>query len=156
MHYLPPELLLEQKDAVGVACDIWALGCTLFEIRQQIPLFYMMFDAEDTLIEMVQFLGKMPQHWWDEWKAHEKYFDESGKHIIPRVCEEEWSLEVYLSKPRAAGRSAEASPDEPVKQMSTPAAEQRLMADLLYKIFRYEPEKRLIVAEVMDHDWFKL
>ncbi|KAF4441446.1 CMGC kinase [Fusarium acutatum] len=45
-NYLPPEILLEKPDAIGPACDLWALGCTLFKIREQLPLFYMIYDKD--------------------------------------------------------------------------------------------------------------
>ncbi|KAK7433291.1 hypothetical protein QQZ08_000229 [Neonectria magnoliae] len=60
-NYLPPEVLLEEANAIGPACDLWALGCTLFEIRQQIPLFYMIFDDQELVAEMVRFFGKLPE-----------------------------------------------------------------------------------------------
>lgn len=80
-NYLPPEVLLEQDNAIGPGCDLWALGCTLFEIRQQIPLFYMLLDRDDLLAEMVRFFGKLPQPWWDQWEARDDFFDEHGRYI---------------------------------------------------------------------------
>lgn len=60
-NYLPPEVLLDQEDATSQACDIWALGCTLFEIREQLALFYMIFDRDELLAEIVRFFGKLPE-----------------------------------------------------------------------------------------------
>lgn len=93
-NYLPPEVLLEQENAVGPACDIWALGCTLFEIRQQIPLFYMIYDIDELLADMVRLFGKPPQAWWNKWEARKDFFDDQGKWLRGGDDAQEWSLEV--------------------------------------------------------------
>ncbi|KAI1347920.1 kinase-like protein [Xylaria sp. FL0043] len=156
-NYLPPEVLLEdQENAIGPACDLWALGCTLFEIRQQIPLFYMIYDKDELLAEMVRFFGKLPEPWWDKWEAREDFFDNQGKWIRYRYSEEEWSLDVALSKPQEICRMGSDNNGAARKTLTTSKAEQSLMADLLYKLLRYEPQKRLSVQEVLDHEWFKM
>ena len=37
-----------------------------------------------------------------------------------------------------------------------PDAEVKVLADLLRKILRYKPEKRMSAREVLEHEWFKL
>ncbi|KAI0551985.1 kinase-like protein [Xylaria curta] len=152
-NYLPPEVLLGcQENAIGLACDLWALGCTLFEIRSQLPLFYMIYGEDELLAEMVRFFGKLPQTWWDEWEARRDYFDDQGTWLRE---EEDWSLEVALSKSTEIRNSGD--PKGPAqKTFIIPEAEQKLIADLLYKLFCYEPEKRLSVEEVLAHEWFKM
>ncbi|KAK4466308.1 kinase-like domain-containing protein [Cladorrhinum samala] len=153
-NYLPPDILLQNeeeplRDVNGPACDVWALGCTLFEIRQQIPLFYMIYDRDELVAECVRFFGKLPDGWWSEWAAREDWFDDKGSYLGDPDNTEEWSLEVALSKPTEV--------IDPVKKvLSTDAKEQKLLADLLYKVFQYEPGKRPSVDEVLGHEWFKL
>lgn len=154
-NYLPPEILLDQEKAVFQACDIWALGCTLFEIRQQVALFYMIFDRDELIAEIVRFFGKLPKELWDKWEAREEFFDESGT-WIRRGDDEVWSLEVALSKTMETFLLGEDNKREEQKSLVTPKEEQELMADLLYKLFRYEPEKRLSAEEVLAHRWFKI
>lgn len=154
-NYLPPEILLDQENAVSKACDIWALGCTLFEIREQLAFFYMIFDKDELLGEIVRFFGKLPKEWWEKWEAREHFFDEEGT-WLQRGDDEEWSLEVALSKPIETFLPGADSKRETQKSLVTPKAEQELMADLLYKVFRYEPEKRLSAEEVLAHEWFKM
>ena len=154
-NYLPPEILLKEH-AVGVACDLWALGCTLFEIRQQIPLFYFIQGKDELLSEAVTFFGKLPPGLWDKWDARGKYFSAEG---VPQEylddTEEKWSLEVYLSKPMEV---ASLGQNSLAKRMAlvTPEEEQKLMADLLYQLFRYRPEERLSAEEVLAHKWFQM
>jgi serine/threonine-protein kinase SRPK3 len=153
-NYLPPEVLLEQENAISPACDLWALGCTLFEIREQLPLFYMIFDKDELLAEMVRFFGKPPKL-WDQWEARGDFFDDQGV-WLRQGDDEDWSLEVALSKPMETIIQSGDQKGEVEKSLTTPTDEQALMADLLYKLFRWEPEERLTIEEVLAHAWFKM
>ncbi|KAG7425590.1 Serine/threonine-protein kinase SRPK [Fusarium oxysporum f. sp. raphani] len=152
-NYLPPEILLECPEAIGPACDLWALGCTLFEIREQLPLFYMIYDKDELLAEMVRFFGKLPESWWAKWEAREEYFDADGKWLRD---EEDWSLEVALSKPIEIFDAGEKYKEGPKQSLQTPETEQKLLADLLYRLFKYDPRERLSAEEVLRHEWFRL
>ncbi|KAF5012510.1 hypothetical protein FDECE_1436 [Fusarium decemcellulare] len=145
-NYLPPEVLLEEQDVIGPACDLWALGCTLFEIREQIPLYYMIHDKDELIAESVRFFGKFPKEKWEKWEARGDWFDEDGKWLRDQTYP--WSFELALSKP--ADRS------ETKNSTGWSEAEQKLLADLLYQLFSYQPEKRPTAEEVLKHDWFKL
>ncbi|KAJ5928335.1 hypothetical protein N7466_007291 [Penicillium verhagenii] len=148
-NYLPPEVLLEQENAIGPACDIWALECTLFEIRQQVPLFYMIYDIDELLAEMIRLFGKPLPAWWDKWEAREDFFDDQGKWLRGRADTQELSLEVVLNN------LVEIVAPE-MKKLITSKKEQGLMADLLHKILAYDPEQRLSVDGVLNHEWFKM
>jgi len=155
-NYLPPEVLLGEENPIGPACDIWALGCTLFEVRQQIPLFYMIFDTDELLAEMVRFFGKLPKTWWDKWEAREDFFDDQGAWLRDRDTKEEWTLELALSKPVEIVQPGRDDSGVGRRALITSEAEQKLMADLLYKLFHYEPEMRPSTEEILAHEWFKM
>jgi serine/threonine protein kinase len=57
--------------------DIWALGCTIFEIRTGTSLFrYKGPPTRDQiLISMIQVLGTLPDIWWKEWKGGRNWYD---------------------------------------------------------------------------------
>ncbi|POR38860.1 Uncharacterized protein TPAR_00948 [Tolypocladium paradoxum] len=179
-NYLPPEILLEDdlfddgeqddeelgdegskgmeprgnfSELIGPATDMWALGCTLFEIRQQIPLFYMIYDRDELLAEMVGFFGKPPQDMWDKWQHRGAHLNEDGKPLAEgksaHTLEIALNHELGLIERDTKGNSSK-------KSFHTPEEEQKLLGDLLYKIFRYEPSERPSVEEVMEHEWFKL
>ncbi|KAF4470836.1 cmgc kinase [Fusarium albosuccineum] len=150
-NYLPPEVLLEEQDVIGPACDLWALGCTLFEIRQQLPLFYTIYDKDELIAESVRFFGKLPKDKWEKWEARGDWFDEEGKWL--RNQTHPWSFELALSK---RSDSFKNSQSETRKRMVVSEAEQKLLADLLCQLFSYEPEKRPTAEEVLKHDWFKI
>lgn len=115
----------------------------------------MIFDRDEPLAEIVRFFGKLPEEWWDRWEARADFFDEEGT-WLPRGNDEEWSFEVALSKPTETFLPGADGKREAQKSLSNPKPEQELMADLLYKLFRYKPEKRTSAAEVLAHEWFSI
>lgn len=63
MSYMAPELLFE--NIAGTASDLWALGCTIYEIRAGRPLIDMFMgeSPEDTAREIAHTLGAFPAAW---------------------------------------------------------------------------------------------
>lgn len=60
-HYLSPEARFEGK--IGAPSDIWALGCTIFEIRAGFPIFETFFGGDDeVLMQTVATLGSCRCH----------------------------------------------------------------------------------------------
>jgi serine/threonine protein kinase len=63
---------------VGIASDIWALACPIFEIRAGLPLFDNFFGS-NTLIhkQIVETLDKFPEPepWWSAWAERRFWFD---------------------------------------------------------------------------------
>jgi len=98
-EYLPPEVLIEGGSAIGVGSDLWALGCTLFEIRRQMPLFYMINEKDELLAERVYFLGgKLPGRLWGKWEGRADFFEENGKRIeVEGVNREAYTLRTVLN-----------------------------------------------------------
>ncbi|KAF9767668.1 hypothetical protein IL306_015128 [Fusarium sp. DS 682] len=152
-NYLPPEVLLECSDAIGPACDLWALGCSLFEIRQQMPLFYMIPTNDELIAEMVRFFGKLPEDWWAKWEAREDWFDPDGKWLRES---DDWSLEVALSKPLEIYNVDENGKLGNKKSLESPEDEQKLLVDLLNQLFKYGPQTRISADEVLRHEWFTM
>lgn len=81
--YRSPELILDKS--AGIASDLWALGCKLFEIRTGRQLFATFGNEDDEYLDaMVLLLGKLPKPWWSTgWKGRRKVFqdetDELGR-----------------------------------------------------------------------------
>jgi serine/threonine protein kinase len=63
MSYMAPELLFE--NIVGTTSDLWALGCTIYEIRAGRALIHMFMgeSPEDTAVEIAHTLGAFPAAW---------------------------------------------------------------------------------------------
>ncbi|QKX58032.1 uncharacterized protein TRUGW13939_05152 [Talaromyces rugulosus] len=74
---LPPEVFFQE--AISSSADIWTLGCTLYDILGERPLFETWAgDPDDVLGEMVSTLGKLPMRWWQKWEKRPEFFLENG------------------------------------------------------------------------------
>lgn len=154
-EYLPPEVIFKSEGTIGVGCDIWALACTLYEIRSQIPLFYMPTDEDDHISEMVCNFGKLPEPWWSKWKNRAKFFDEDGAHVPSArmmIDGKPWSLEASLDTQREMGGHFGSEK----RIFRIPGDEQKVLADLLRTLCVYDTSKRPSVQEVLRHEWFNI
>lgn len=153
--YLPPEMLIDDRnDPVGLTCDIWALGCTLIEIRLQMPLFYMLYGPDEVLNEMVSFFGKFPQHWWARWKQRQDFRDEDGKLFQRRVDVdgEPYNIDSILRGNRQVMTTVDGVL-QVVKTMQFPPEEMLDLKDLLVRVCAYAPENRPSASQILRHRW---
>lgn len=158
-EYRAPEYILDKR--LGAESDLWALGCTLFEIRTGRRLFDLPDDDPDEhLARIVQVLGKFSEPWWSTtWEARTQYFgnemDTNGK-----PARLEWWLTGRRDTsqphtPRSIEEALmEATAHDPKHGISQ--AETLVFADLLRRIFKYNPEKRLPAEDILEHAWFRL
>lgn len=74
IRFCAPEFLF--GDTRTVSSDIWALGCTLFEIRTGASLFRYKGrpSRNQVLISIVKLLGDLPEKWWSEWEEGRKSY----------------------------------------------------------------------------------
>ncbi|TVY33643.1 Serine/threonine-protein kinase [Lachnellula subtilissima] len=171
--YRSPELMFDK--AVGYSSDIWALGCTLFEIRTGRNLFSPFNDdQEDYLIEMVQMLGPLPEPWWSvSWENRKKWFadeaDSEGRVVAtwepaalePEEPQMEYTNSVHPSVVQEARSIQEKlapgvwylDPRDVHRDISKEEIE--IFADLVGKILRFDPKERLSARGVQDHEWFR-
>lgn len=154
---------------MGIGADIWALGCTLFTIRTGRKLFGSFDDDGDEYVEgMMRILGKLPEPWWSTWEFrvthYENEVDDNGR-VIERDPEEaEDSANCHPSLAYGARSMKEKlapglwhMPDGPGgthRDMSQQEID--LFADLLEKILKFDPKKRISAAEIAKHDWFEM
>ncbi|KAL4804594.1 kinase-like domain-containing protein [Aspergillus unguis] len=145
--YAAPETLFGESPSP--ASDIWALGCTIYEIRTGKRLFALFEDSMDDYLGLVaDMLGRFPEPWWSSWENRLNYFPEKPgprAGIEPRDLREELSKRIGHLPLQKSGR------DEFV---SIPEDEQELFADLIEKMFEYDVRKRLSAEEALQHPWF--
>lgn len=75
----------------SISSDIWALGCTIFEIRTGSCLFrYRGAPTRDQiLIASVKIIGKLPVTWWDRWEEGRTWYEaeiKSGGQLVDIVA----------------------------------------------------------------------
>lgn len=162
MRYRSPEVIF--GESVNFKSDLWALGCTLFEIRMGRSLFKKQErEDEDLYLKgIVDLFGELREPYWSEWKARDHFFDvdEAGR----LVRSEELSIDGER-KPRGMLEALEAVPvgweDEAKKGgvLPVPSREKMLFADLLYGFFAYMylPNTHgLGMRRALRHGWFTL
>ncbi|KAI1470690.1 kinase-like domain-containing protein [Daldinia caldariorum] len=170
--YCSPEYALEGK--VGIGCDLWALGCTLFEIRTGRKLFDTFDDDVDGhLCKVAKVLGKFPEPWWSEtWEQRKHYFenevDADGRVVPVYVGSNDKSpgpgvigaLVSQKPEPRslqeslAEGLFYENSHGPGGIQRDISQEEIEVFSDLLLKLLRYTPEDRPPASALVEHGWF--
>lgn len=75
--YCAPEFLFHLPRSVS--SDIWALGCTIFEIRTGTRLFSYPGKPtrSQTLMAMVTMLGTLPEQWWKRWDDGREWYEKA-------------------------------------------------------------------------------
>lgn len=153
-HYLPPEAIIN-GGIIGVGCDLWALGCTIYEIQVQVPLFYMLTSTDELLAEMVYLFGKLPRLIWDGWEGNSEYFNEDGsklpKNAVGMRPADFSNIDGLLRPKKECWLS-----DGTYREFNVPEKDKPIVQDLLLKIFRYPPGRCLPAKEVVEDKWFKI
>ncbi|XP_032456930.1 dual specificity protein kinase CLK2 isoform X7 [Nasonia vitripennis] len=133
-HYRAPEVILELGWAQP--CDVWSIGCILFELYLGITLFQT-HDNREHLAMMERILGTIPHRMARKTKI--KYFyhgkldwddKSSAGRYVRDYCK---PLHRYLL-----------SDDEDHKQLF----------DLIQKMLNYEPSSRITLKEALAHPFF--
>lgn len=172
--YRSPELILDR--AAGINSDLWALGCTLFEIRTGRKLFGAFDDDDDSYLDaMVQVLGPLPEPWWSTtWTQRSRLYkdepDAKGlavsaveteevhipgviRVIHPSVAEGAQSLRDMLAPglwyPSSHGRNGD-------RHRPIAPEEIEVFADLLGRLLEYVPAERITAKDLLEHEWFRL
>lgn len=173
--YCSPEYVFDRK--VGVGCDLWALGCTLFEIRTGRKLFDTFDDDPDEyLCKVAMTLGRLPEPWWSQgWEARREFLeddvDATGKVVeVQRGSANEQqnsgdsSQWVVVQQPEPRSLQDALSPGlfyesrygpEGIHR-EIPKEEIGVLSDLLFKLLRFDPGDRLTASQALEHEWFKM
>lgn len=151
--YRSPELIFE--DTAGLACDLWAFACTIFELRTYHELFEPWGENDDPIIsEIVRLLGKLPEPWWSAWDKRKNYFEEDGASRISKVSGTPISPPTTIVELLAYGVHFGITASNRKIDIVVPLEEQVVLGDFLLQFLRYDPESRAAVEDMLDHPWF--
>ncbi|XP_071537656.1 uncharacterized protein [Panulirus ornatus] len=133
-HYRAPEVILEL--GWQQPCDVWSIGCIMFELYLGITLFQT-HDNREHLAMMERILGPIPYRMGR--KTRTKYFYH-GK----LDWDEKSSAGRYVRENCKPLRSYQLSSDE----------DHRLLFDVISKMLEYEPGQRISLTEALRHPFF--
>ncbi|KAL9026838.1 MAG: hypothetical protein Q9196_004555 [Gyalolechia fulgens] len=145
-----PEALLGEP--VGQPADIWAFACTVFELFDNKSLFRCsMPSADDILFEVVDSLGRLPDHWWTKWKYRGECYEDDGTKKVENLTEE------YLERRPLAMRVNQMRSSPPAARSAEQLSDDDLagLQQLLARCLRYKPEERVTAQEILNLDWIK-
>ncbi|KAI0129007.1 kinase-like domain-containing protein, partial [Xylariales sp. AK1849] len=173
--YAAPETLF--KCGSGPASDIWALGSTIAEVRAGRNLFGVgMFGGgeESYVRDLEYFFGPLPEPYRGIWEKRQRavlgdnaitsgnptgdaYSSISG--TLPATYQER--IEAVLSKEKewfnfiTDVNGKQIVDAKPVRlSHRIPEGEVAALGDLLRKMLRYDPDKRLDTSGILSHEWF--
>ncbi|GJQ85774.1 hypothetical protein Trydic_g20335 [Trypoxylus dichotomus] len=134
-HYRAPEVILEL--GWSQPCDVWSIGCILFELYLGITLFQT-HDNREHLAMMQRILGDIPLKMAKKTKT--KYFYR-GKL--------EWD------EKSSAGRYVKDNCKPLLRYKQSDDADHGLLFDLISRMLDYDPSQRITLKEAMLHPFFE-
>ncbi|XP_072402008.1 serine/threonine-protein kinase Doa-like [Diabrotica undecimpunctata] len=133
-HYRAPEVILELGWAQP--CDVWSIGCILFELYLGITLFQT-HDNREHLAMMQRILGEIPVRMAKKTKT--KYFYR-GKL--------EWD------EKSSAGRYVRDNCKPLLRYKQHDDTDHNALFDLIFKMLEYEPTERILLGDALQHPFF--
>ncbi|XP_030013871.1 dual specificity protein kinase CLK2b [Sphaeramia orbicularis] len=134
-HYRAPEVILEM--GWSHPCDVWSIGCILFEYYEGFTLFQT-HDNKEHLAMMERILGPIPPRMIQR-SRKQKYFHRGRL---------DWN---ECSK---AGRYVKTKCKPLKKYLLSHGTEHHHFFDLLEKTMEYEPLKRISFTSALNHPFF--
>ncbi|KAJ6638220.1 Serine/threonine-protein kinase Doa, partial [Pseudolycoriella hygida] len=133
-HYRAPEVILELGWAQP--CDVWSIGCIMFELYLGITLFQT-HDNREHLAMMERILGVIPYRMARKTKT--KYFYHG------KLDWDEKSSAGYYVRDHC----------KPLSRYLQSESEDHLeLFDLIKKMLEYEPSQRITLGEALKHPFF--
>ncbi|KAK9391094.1 dual specificity protein kinase CLK2 [Crotalus adamanteus] len=146
-HYRAPEVILGQCCALlplpapelgwTQPCDVWSIGCIIFEYYMGFTLFQT-HDNREHLAMMERILGPIPSRMIRKTRK-QKYFYHG--HL-------DWDENT------SAGRYVRENCKPLRRYLTSEAEEHHQLFDLLEGMLEYEPAKRLTLSEALKHPFF--
>jgi len=140
-YYRAPEVIYDTYD---IECDMWSMGCILFELITGEYLFDVILGKNKLerdrrhLALMTEVLGKIPKITALQSKRREDFFDKKGRLIKYRSQLNNTNLEELIQ----------------IERENLSEEEVKTTCNLLKKMLEYDPAKRITAAESLNDVWF--
>uniref|UniRef100_A0A671KKF2 dual-specificity kinase n=1 Tax=Sinocyclocheilus anshuiensis TaxID=1608454 RepID=A0A671KKF2_9TELE len=135
-HYRAPEVILEL--GWSQPCDVWSIGCILFEYYLGFTLFQT-HDNREHLAMMERILGPVPSRMIRKTRK-QKYF---------------YRGRLDWDENSSAGRYVRENCKPLRRYLLSEAEEHHQLCDLIEAMLEYEPTKRLTLAAALRHTFFQ-
>ncbi|XP_059611273.1 dual specificity protein kinase CLK4-like isoform X3 [Phlebotomus argentipes] len=133
-HYRAPEVILEL--GWSQPCDVWSIGCIMFELYLGITLFQT-HDNREHLAMMERILGAIPYRMAKKTKT--KYF---------------YHGKLNWDEKSSAGRYVRDHCKPLEKYMLSKSSDHVQLFDLIKRMLEYEPSQRMTLGEALRHPFF--
>ncbi|KAJ2947388.1 hypothetical protein O0L34_g17159 [Tuta absoluta] len=133
-HYRAPEVILELGWAQP--CDVWSIGCIMFELHLGITLFQT-HDNREHLAMMERILGPIPYRMAR--KTRTKYF---------------YHGKLDWDEKSSAGRYVRENCKPLLRYMQSASEEHRQLFELIARMLEYEPAQRITLRDALSHPFF--
>ncbi|KAM4631223.1 dual specificity protein kinase CLK2 isoform 2-T2 [Polymixia lowei] len=135
-HYRAPEVILEL--GWSQPCDVWSIGCILFEYYLGFTLFQT-HDNREHLAMMERILGPVPSRMIRKTRK-QKYF---------------YRGRLDWDESSSAGKYVRENCKPLRRYLLSEAEEHHQLFDLIESMLEYEPAKRLALADSLKHPFFE-
>ncbi|CAI5691040.1 unnamed protein product [Oreochromis niloticus] len=135
-HYRAPEVILEL--GWSHPCDVWSIGCILFEYYLGFTLFQT-HDNREHLAMMERILGPVPSRMIRKTRK-QKYF---------------YRGRLDWDESSSAGKYVRENCKPLRRYLLSEAEEHHQLFDLIESMLEYEPSKRLALADSLKHPFFE-
>ncbi|XP_047531783.1 CTD kinase subunit alpha isoform X3 [Vanessa atalanta] len=133
-HYRAPEVILEL--GWSQPCDVWSIGCIMFELHLGITLFQT-HDNREHLAMMERILGPIPYRMAR--KTRTKYF---------------YHGKLDWDDKSSAGRYVRENCKPLLRYLQSNSEEHRQLFELIARMLEYEPSQRITLREALKHPFF--
>ncbi|XP_007436922.1 dual specificity protein kinase CLK3 isoform X1 [Python bivittatus] len=134
-HYRPPEVILELGWAQP--CDVWSIGCILFEYYRGFTLFQT-HENREHLVMMEKILGLIPQHMIRKTRK-QKYFHKGN---------------LVWDENTSDGRYVQENCKPLQTYMLHDSSEHLQLFNLMRQMLEFDPAERITFAEALHHPFF--
>jgi len=142
---VPPEVYFLPQEPPSFSSDIWSLACTIWAIISLRPLFEAFIpNADNTIAQHVESLGKLPPEWWQKWDNRLEWYNDEGVRLNGdnTLLEELFESEVQM-------------PRREVGMKEIDKEEKAALLEMLKGMMAFKPGERVTAEQTKKSEWMR-